>query len=155
MDPLCNDSDELLRQLQENSFELESFFTEFTGSVDIKVLRRITFISNRLFIRVDSLLQEENNNDVANQSNAQQNYIDNETSILQQSINSNRAAESSHNDLLALSGSSNQHNIRNESRFSAANPLLAEKLLSPSLSDLDNLTISNGRLGRPRDVKGK
>lgn len=102
-------------------------------------------------------MQEENNNDVANHSNAQQNYIDNESSIIQQSINSNRTAESSHNDLLTLSGSSNQHNIRNESRFSAANqnPLLAEKLLSPSLSDLDNLTISNGRLGRPRDIKGK
>lgn len=99
------------------------------------------------------ILQEENNNDVANHSNAQQNYIDSETSIIQQSINSNRTAESSHNDLLSLS--SNQHNIRNESRFSAANPLLAEKLLSPSLNDLDNLTISNGRLGRPRDIKGK
>lgn len=40
LDPLCNDSDELLRQLQENSFELESFFTEFTGGVDIKVKER-------------------------------------------------------------------------------------------------------------------
>lgn len=88
------------------------------------------------------------------QSTAQQNYLDNETSLIQQSLNSNRTAESSHNDLLALSGSANQHNIRNESRFSAANPLLAEKLLSPSLSDLDNLTISNGRLIRPRDIKG-
>lgn len=114
-------------------------------------------ISNRFIHHANytRTLQEENNNDVANHSNAQQNYIDSETSIIQQSINSNRTAESSHNDLLSLSGSSNQHNIRNESRFSAANPLLAEKLLSPSLNDLDNLTISNGRLGRPRDIKGK
>ncbi|KAJ6641995.1 Ecdysone-induced protein 74EF isoform A [Pseudolycoriella hygida] len=130
LDPLCNDSDELLRQLQENSFELESFFSEFTSNVDIK---------------------EENNNDVANHSNVQQNYIQNDSSIIQQSLNSNRSAESNHNVLLALS--TNHHNIRNESRFSAANPLLAEKLLSPALSDLDNLTISSGRLGRHRDIK--
>lgn len=100
-------------------------------------------------------LQEENNNDVANHSNAQQNYIDNASSIIQQSINANRTVQSCHSDLLTLSGSSIQHNIRNESRFSAANPLLAEKLLTPSLNDLDNLSISNGRLGRPRDIKGK
>lgn len=36
LDPLCNDSDDILRQLADNSFELDSFFTEFTG-VDIKV----------------------------------------------------------------------------------------------------------------------
>lgn len=32
----CNDSDELLRQLTENSFELETFFSEFS-TADIKV----------------------------------------------------------------------------------------------------------------------
>lgn len=47
----------------------------------------------------------------------------------------------------------NQHN-NNESRFSAANPLLAEKLQSPSLSDLDGLTIGC-RTGRPPDLKGE
>lgn len=39
LDPLCsNDSDDILRQLADNSFELDSFFTEFTG-VDIKVYK--------------------------------------------------------------------------------------------------------------------
>ena len=36
LDPLCNDSEEFLRQLAENPFELDSFFTEYTG-VDVKV----------------------------------------------------------------------------------------------------------------------
>lgn len=36
LDPLCNDSDEFLRQLAENPFELDSFFTEYNG-VDVKV----------------------------------------------------------------------------------------------------------------------
>lgn len=36
LDPLCNDSDEFLRQLAENPFELDSFFTEYTA-VDVKV----------------------------------------------------------------------------------------------------------------------
>ena len=34
----CNDSDELLRQLTENTFELETFFSEFS-TADIKVKR--------------------------------------------------------------------------------------------------------------------
>jgi hypothetical protein len=33
----CNDSDELLRQLTENTFELESFFSEFP-TAEIKVI---------------------------------------------------------------------------------------------------------------------
>lgn len=36
LDPLCNDSEEFLRQLAENPFELDSFFTEYTA-VDVKV----------------------------------------------------------------------------------------------------------------------
>lgn len=37
LEPLnCNDSDELLRQLTENTFELETFFSEFSAT-DIKV----------------------------------------------------------------------------------------------------------------------
>lgn len=36
LDPLCNDSEDILRQLAENPFELDSFFTEFNG-VDVKV----------------------------------------------------------------------------------------------------------------------
>lgn len=35
----CNDSDELLRQLTENTFELETFFSEFSAA-DIKVVRK-------------------------------------------------------------------------------------------------------------------
>lgn len=37
LDPLCNDSDEFLRQLAETPFELDAFFTEYTG-VNVKVL---------------------------------------------------------------------------------------------------------------------
>lgn len=44
-DPLCNDSDEILRQLADNSFELDSFFTEFNG-VDVKV-RLMRHVSNQ------------------------------------------------------------------------------------------------------------
>jgi hypothetical protein len=36
LDPLCNDSDELLRQLTENTFELDNFFNEFSAA-EIKV----------------------------------------------------------------------------------------------------------------------
>lgn len=36
LDPMCNDSEDILRQLAENPFELDSFFTEFNG-VDVKV----------------------------------------------------------------------------------------------------------------------
>lgn len=36
LDPLCNDSEEILRQLVENPFDVDSFFTEFNGA-DIKV----------------------------------------------------------------------------------------------------------------------
>lgn len=35
----CNDSDELLRQLTENTFELETFFSEFSAA-DIKVVSK-------------------------------------------------------------------------------------------------------------------
>lgn len=38
LDPLCNDSEEFLRQLAENPFELDSFFTEYTA-VDVKVTK--------------------------------------------------------------------------------------------------------------------
>lgn len=36
LDPLCNDSEDILRQLAEHPFELDSFFQEFNG-VDVKV----------------------------------------------------------------------------------------------------------------------
>lgn len=36
LDPLCNDSEEILRQLVENPFDVDSFFTEFSGA-DVKV----------------------------------------------------------------------------------------------------------------------
>lgn len=36
LEPLCNDSEDILRHLAENSFELDSFFQEFNG-VDVKV----------------------------------------------------------------------------------------------------------------------
>lgn len=37
LDPLCNDSEEILRQLVENPFDVDSFFTEFNGA-DVKVI---------------------------------------------------------------------------------------------------------------------
>lgn len=37
LDPLCNDSEEILRQLAENPFDVESFFTEFSSN-DVKVI---------------------------------------------------------------------------------------------------------------------
>ncbi|CAO1369283.1 unnamed protein product [Diamesa serratosioi] len=52
LDPLnCNDSDELLRQLTENTFELDTFFSEFTAAE----------------------IKEENNNDVQLESSNNQN----------------------------------------------------------------------------------
>lgn len=42
----CNDSDELLRQLTENTFELETFFSEFS-TADIKV-RNVKLLQRRL-----------------------------------------------------------------------------------------------------------
>lgn len=46
----CNDSesDELLRQLTENTFELETFFSEFS-TADIKVMTRIFHSFERFF----------------------------------------------------------------------------------------------------------
>lgn len=44
LDPLCNDSEEILRQLAEHPFELDSFFQEFNG-VDVKV--RITNLQKK------------------------------------------------------------------------------------------------------------
>lgn len=36
----CNDSDELLRQLTENTFELETFFSEFsTADIKARILK--------------------------------------------------------------------------------------------------------------------
>lgn len=97
----CNDSDELLRQLTENTFELETFFSEFS-TADIKVGFCRVFVPcgrirtqecclsiNRLFlyglyvatecfdILIQTLIndrsfQEENNNDVIDATNHNQ-----------------------------------------------------------------------------------
>lgn len=48
LDPLCNDSEEFLRQLAENPFELDSFFTEYTG-VDVKVRFKTKLYLNKVF----------------------------------------------------------------------------------------------------------
>lgn len=42
LDPLCNDSEEILRQLVENPFDVDSFFTEFNGA-DVKVRMQVRF----------------------------------------------------------------------------------------------------------------
>lgn len=46
---LCNDSDELLRQLTENTFELEQFFQDFPVT-EIKV---VTIIASNVSFRCD------------------------------------------------------------------------------------------------------
>lgn len=63
----CNDSDELLRQLTENTFELETFFEEFS-TADIKA-RAHTFVLNSANAKQFVNFQEENNNEVIDSSN--------------------------------------------------------------------------------------
>lgn len=64
----CNDSEELLRQLTENPFELDTFFSELSAA-DIKVwfANNFQIISNAL--KLFNLFQEENNNDVIDSTN--------------------------------------------------------------------------------------
>lgn len=45
LDPLCNDSEEILRQLVENPFDVDSFFTEFNGA-DVKVSIKYTLLTS-------------------------------------------------------------------------------------------------------------
>lgn len=55
LDPLCNDSEEILRQLVENPFDVDSFFTEFNGA-DVKVNNFALFLPLPLSIYVCFLL---------------------------------------------------------------------------------------------------
>lgn len=170
--PLCNDSDELL------PFELDSFLDYTSVDVKVSVFRNLFPIELLKFSQIPrhSLFQhqqqEENNNNQPNQS--EQNFID-AANILSNRSSGDR--QSQHNDLmdlmaLAASNSLSRSSLNNnENSRSAANPLLAEKLLSPSLSVLDALTIGSAvgvggggggssnsgsiRSGRPPDMKGK
>lgn len=53
LDPLCNDSEDILRQLAEHPFELDSFFQEFNG-VDVKV--RITNLANPTIVKIKLMM---------------------------------------------------------------------------------------------------
>lgn len=75
----CNDSDELLRQLTENTFELETFFSEFS-TADIKV-RKAWLCLCSVSINADISFQEENNNDVIDSTNQQDNYNCNDINV--------------------------------------------------------------------------
>ncbi|XP_059620323.1 ecdysone-induced protein 74EF-like [Phlebotomus argentipes] len=166
LDPLCNDSDEILRQLAENPFELDSFFSDFSA-VEVK--------------------QEENNNDLSVDPNDSPTYLTNcqsasaptslplqavstsqsSTCAVSQADSSQSHAQQQHQSILALAnaisassfGSHQAQNGRNGApinRYSiAANPLLAEKLMAPNLNDLDSSLAISNRAGRPPDVKGQ
>lgn len=149
-----NDSDDLLRQLTENTFELDSFFTEFSAA-EIKVSPRCRQFENHFMYILCISLQEENNNDLPLQEN-NENYLSNCNNLLPTQSNSNN-----NNDreeammVINQHGSGNDRLSSSQSRFSiAANPLLAEKLLSPNLTNMDNSSLGN-RTGRPPDIKGK
>lgn len=79
-----NDSDELLRQLTENTFELETFFSEFS-TADIKVNSPEN--SSVKTVIKNFFSQEENNNDadcvqVSSNQNQQTNFLnDNELNV--------------------------------------------------------------------------
>lgn len=149
IDPMCNDSDELLRQLADNTFELD-FLTDFTNTV----------------------IKEENNNDVDQSSdldssmnaslNSYQNQIDNinlsliSLSNLLPNGTSCSTLSSSPSSTSSSSSSSSSTHSRILNRFTiASNPLLAEKLLTPNLTDMENLGLGSTRIGRPPDIKGK
>ncbi|XP_055704108.1 ecdysone-induced protein 74EF isoform X1 [Phlebotomus papatasi] len=162
LDPLCNDSDEILRQLAENPFELDSFFSDFSA-VEVK--------------------QEENNNDLPVDPNDSPTYLTNcqsasapttlplqtqtnaSENVVSQADSSQSHAQQQHQSILALAsaisassfGSHQTQNGRNSAsinRYSiAANPLLAEKLMAPNLNDIDSSLAIGNRAGRPPDVK--
>uniref|UniRef100_A0A1B0CQA1 Uncharacterized protein n=1 Tax=Lutzomyia longipalpis TaxID=7200 RepID=A0A1B0CQA1_LUTLO len=161
LDPLCNDSEEILRQLAENPFELDSFFSDFSG-VEVK--------------------QEENNNDLPVDPNDSPTYLTNcqsasapnslplqaggtqntSNGVVSQA-DTTQGHTQQHQSILALAsaisassfGSHQQQNGRNAApinRYSiAANPLLAEKLMAPNLNDIDSSLAIGNRAGRPPD----
>lgn len=115
-------------------------------------------------------LQEENNNSVSNQQSSINDDTFNHNQLLQ-SLTATQQNTTNHNDnndsLLALTVALRSvtnvsplaqqnlsRHLSHNRNFTATNPLLTEKLLSPNLNDLDNLTISN-RPHRPPDLKGK
>lgn len=184
LDPLCNDSDDILRQLAEHPFELDSFFQEFNG-VDVKVSdRRHSTIfaiclnnSQFLFLFYCFIKQEENNNSLSNDQsidtnayanhvlqnltqNSQMNSIDaNNDSLLALAValrtGGNASPNMLHNNHLHshLNGRHNGVTVDSTQRFVTNNSL--EKLLSPNLSDLDQLTIGSVPSHRTNNHKGK
>ncbi|GAB0100174.1 ecdysone-induced protein 74EF [Sergentomyia squamirostris] len=165
LDPLCNDSDEILRQLAENPFELDSFFSDFSN-VEVK--------------------QEENNNDLPVDQSDGPAYLPNcQSATAQNSLQmpatstsantiagiaaASQAEVSQHQSILALAsaisassfGASTHQQTQNGrsnasiNRYSiAANPLLAEKLMAPNITDIDTSLAIGNRAGRPPDPKG-
>ncbi|XP_055314872.1 ecdysone-induced protein 74EF isoform X4 [Sitodiplosis mosellana] len=165
LDPLCNDSEEILRQLVENPFDVDSFFTEFNGA-DVKCCLSSFLID----------LQEENNNNnnLPNQHtvNDDEYNTDSTTQLLQNlTASQNTSHQNDTNDSLlalavALRSAANvspdnhhhhQQNLRqhlsiNRNFTVTTSQSLADKLHAPSISDLDSLAVSN-RPHKPPDLK--
>ncbi|XP_055845629.1 ecdysone-induced protein 74EF-like isoform X2 [Episyrphus balteatus] len=180
LDPLCNDSsEELFRQLSESNFEIESLLSDL-ATVEVKQEEN----NNNLTVQQQQQQQQQgiSNNGSTNFMPGDNSMQSNVSFMQQQSVAlvNSIAVTAAETALLALAASvtacssssssnispqhqqhQNQRNFNgpgsnNSNRFSiAANPLLAEKLLSPntnSLNDLDSLTIGS-RNGRPPELK--
>lgn len=90
-----------------------------------------------------SNLQEENNNSVSNEQNSSDSSYANQ--VLQSLTNGSQGGslDSNSDSLLALAVALRTSANAADGRFTSSNSLLTEKLLSPNINDLDNLTISN------------
>lgn len=147
--------------------------TKNSKDLSIFIGRMRNRIHTNFFILL-SFLQEENNN---NNSLPNQHAVndddynnDNTTQLLQNlTASQNTAHQNDTNDSLlalavALRSAANvspdhQHNLRqhlsiNRNFTTTTTQLVAEKLLAPSISDLDSLAINN-RPHKPPDLKGK
>ncbi|XP_037904220.1 ecdysone-induced protein 74EF isoform X5 [Hermetia illucens] len=168
LDPLCNDaSDDIFRQLTENSFELDSFLSDFTAT-EVKQEENNNSLNNS-----QPSINSNNQNFLAaqqqlhHQQNANSNLLMPSISNTNTANGSNSLQQTSAESVLSALAASvsvgspmSQHHHQNHqsrqfattSRYSIANPLLAEKLLSPNINDLENLSIGS-RTGRPPDIK--
>lgn len=183
LDNLGDSSEELFRQF-DGSFEIESLLSDLTEIKQEDNNNNLSLLpehqQQQQHHQHHQLLSS---NQQQNQFQQQTQYNQTETALLalaasvtaansnqqhQQQISSlHRNYVSSttgdnpnQNNSVNNNGSSSSSNNSNGSRYSiAANPLLAEKLLSPNsttaLNDLDNLSIGGVRSGRPPDLKGR
>ncbi|KAL5291812.1 hypothetical protein ACFFRR_010911 [Megaselia abdita] len=180
LDNLGDSSEELFRQL-EGSFEIESLLSDLTTEVKQEDNNNnLSGLQEHHHHHLHhQLLSQQGFNDNNNQQQSQYNQTETALLALAASVtaaNSNQQQQQQQQQISSLhrnyvtsttgdntnsvnNGNSSSSNS-NGSRYSiAANPLLAEKLLSPnstaSLNDLDNLSIGGVRSGRPPDLKGR